>query len=288
MISELKGHVITDVKEWKVRTRYPRYMGKNSKQISHGYGHSGVGILEITTSKGASGIGFGRCDRLLYPSLVGRALSEVFDPALGILSPTLYSADLALHDLAGKILGIPVKRMISDSPADRVCCYDGAIYMSDISPDRRPRGVHGIIDDCRSDALERGFTDFKVKIGREKWMGYEAGLARDVEIIRAIRSEFPDCRILVDANDSYTLETTVAFMEAVKYCGIYWFEEPFQEEEEALRSLKAYLKENSPETLIADGEWVNHFDRKNPSQSATISLDSLCLGFRFKILSAFL
>ena len=36
----------------------------------------------------------------------------------------MYNADIALHDLAGKILGIPVKKMICEECSDSVECYE--------------------------------------------------------------------------------------------------------------------------------------------------------------------
>lgn len=114
--------------------------------------------------------------------------------------------------------------------------------------------MEAVIDDCRKD-FEAGFSDFKVKIGRGKrWMEPDAGLKRDVDIVRAIRKEFPDSRILVDANDTMDLKTTIAFMEQVKDCSIYWIEEPFRENYDGLKALKEYLSKESPQTLLADGE----------------------------------
>jgi len=250
----LKDHIITKIEEYNVRTRYPRFIGKNSKLPAHRYGVE-LSVIEITTDKGAMGFGLGRCDRILKQNLLGRPLSEVFDPAIGILEPSLQWADIALHDLAGKILGISVKKMISDAPLDKISCYDGAIYLDDISPDRAPAGLDGLIQHCRDD-MALGYTDFKLKMGRKTWMGKEEGMQRDVDVVRLVRQNFPDARILVDPNDAYTLDEAIWFMEHVKDCGIYWVEEPFCENREDLLKFKAYLKENSPETLIADGEWA--------------------------------
>lgn len=255
----LENHVIVDVTHWQVRTRYPRFHANNAKIPAHGYGHSELSMLEVVTDKGASGFGMGKFDRLIYQSLVGKRVSEVFDPAFGIKSPVYYNADIALHDLAGKILGVSVKKMINPNALDRIECYDGSIYQNDLFPPKAPGGVKSIIDNCKWDVENIGFKDFKVKIGREKWLGYEAGLARDIDIIKKIREEFPTARILVDANDSYTVDTAIKFMEATKNCDIYWFEEPFCEEEEPLRIFRQYLKENSPHTLIADGEWAPRY-----------------------------
>ncbi len=250
----LSDHVITKLIGWKVRTRHPRLHGKNAQIGEHSYGAE-VHMLEIVTDKGARGFGIGNKSIFLCQVLIGKKVSDVFDPDRGILSLAYYEADLALHDLAGKILGKSVKKMISESAVDAVSCYDGGIYMNDISPDRAPGGIEAMIDICRYDKEVRGYKDFKIKIGRGyRWMEPEAGLQRDIDVVRAIKKNFPDSKILVDANDAYSLDTTIRFLEGVKDCDICWLEEPFWENEKDLKLLKEYLAKNSPNTLIADGE----------------------------------
>lgn len=256
----LENHVIKSVRQWQVRTRFPRFHGSNAKLPAHYYGIDDVSILEITTDKGISGFGLGKKDYQMVSSLLGKAVSEVFAPEIGILSDAFYNADIALHDLAGKILGISVKEMISKDCVKEVSCYDGSIYMNDISPQRAPGGIKAIIDNCRYDRDVIGFKDFKIKTGRgAKWMGFEDGLQRDIDVVCAVRENFPDARILIDANDAYDIETTIRFMEGVKDCNIYWLEECFEENEKDLKTLKEYLAKNSPETLVADGEWAPNY-----------------------------
>ena len=162
--------------------------------------------------------------------------------------------DLPLHDLAGVILGVPVAKMISDDALLHARVYDGAIYMNDIIPEDRPQGVAQILRDCESD-YALGHRIFKVKIGRgNRWMEHDAGLTRDIQVVRAIYHAFPDTQIMVDANDGYSVEDAIAFLEGVKDVPIYWFEEPFREEESANRRLREYLDIHRPDTLIADGE----------------------------------
>lgn len=53
---------------------------------------------------------------------------------------------------------------------------------------------------------------FKLKIGRGyRWMERREGLRRDIEVTRRVREEFPDCLILVDANDGYTPELFIDY-----------------------------------------------------------------------------
>lgn len=85
-------------------------------------------------------------------------------------------------------------------------------------------------------------------------MEHGEGMARDIEIVRRIHEALPGIAIMVDANDGYTLEDAIAFLEGIGDTEIFWFEEPFREEEGKNRLLKDYLLKERPGTLIADGE----------------------------------
>ena len=250
----MKEQKIVKIQNMRVRNRYPRLYGKNSRLPEHAYGHD-INIVEITTDKGAVGWGRGHCNSELKEYVLGKVLTEIFDVNIGILDDKYHQLDIALHDLAGNILNLPVAKMINPDALSEVNCYDGAIYMNDISPDRFPGGFDAVINDCKYDNREFGYTAFKVKVGRGgMWMPHDEGLKIDIDIIRAIRKEFPDSDILIDANDKFSVQDTIDFMEAVKDVGIYWVEEPFAETVDSFKILREYLSKNSPQTLIADGE----------------------------------
>jgi len=250
---ELKYHKIQKIQNKRVRNRYPRLYGKNARLPEHAYGHD-VGIVLLETDQGATGWGRGHCNSDLKEYLIGKDVSHIFSAELGVIDDKALPIDVALHDLAGNILGLPVFKMMNTQAAKSVNCYDGAIYMNDISPDSKPGGLNAVIEDCRYD-YDLGYRDFKVKIGRgNMWMSHEDGFNRDIEVIQAIRRAFPESNILVDANDGYNLDTTLKFIDATLDCGIYWIEEPFIENIDDLKKLREYLEKKSPKTLIADGE----------------------------------
>lgn len=254
----LSEHKIKEVKHGIVRNTWPRLVGKNGRLAEHGYGYD-TDVVILKTDTGYTGWGVGKPDPTLKLFLEGARLSDVFSPETGILHKGYRAADMALHDLAGNILGIPVSRMINPKSSMKAQCYDGAIYFNDLT-EYGDRGVEAVLKDARDDAL-LGYTDYKIKIGRGKnWMEREAGLKRDVDIVRAIRKEFPKSRLLVDANDTMDLQTVISFMEQVKDCDIFWVEEPFHENYDDCIALKEYLRKESPRTLLADGEANYDFD----------------------------
>lgn len=186
--------------------------------------------------------------------LADRPLTDLFHSETGILDDKLQAFDIPLHDLAGKILGIPVCRMLSPASSLRAPVYDGAIYMNDIIPDENPFGAEQVIQECLDD-VSLGHTILKVKIGRgHQWMAHDIGLARDIEIVSRIHESLPGTSIMVDANDGYSLEDAITFLKGIGDTEIFWFEEPFREEENMNRQLKSYLQKERPRTLLADGE----------------------------------
>jgi L-alanine-DL-glutamate epimerase-like enolase superfamily enzyme len=255
--ASLSGHVIDKVEFKRFRARYPRLHGKNARLSYHGFGGD-VAVAVLRTNQGAKGWGqiASRLDeaKAAAPLLEGKPLDTLFDCASGIMHGKLSPFDIALHDLAGVVAGVPVAKLVKDAASTKVCVYDGAIYMNDIIPEDRPFGVGRIVEECARD-VALGHTALKVKIGRGSiWMPHDAGLARDIEVVRAIHAAFPGTVLMVDANDGYSLDDAKAFMEGIGDAPIYWFEEPFREESGRNAALKAYLQKERPLTLIADGE----------------------------------
>lgn len=249
----LEAHRIQDITTLKIKSRYPRVVGKNARLGIHGTGPT-TQIRVITTDKGAAGWGISWISDQDMPDLNGRNLTELFNPAKGVIAEEAMPLDFPLHDLAGVILDEPVYQMLGAYGETAVPCYDGAIYMDDILPEDNPRGIKAVLANCRYD-YELGYRAFKLKIGRGyKWMEPEKGLNRDIEVTRKVRESFPDCQILVDANDGYTCDDFLLYLDAVADCELFWIEEPFRENREDLIRLREFLAKRSPDTLIADGE----------------------------------
>lgn len=253
----LQEHQIEKVQFYRCRARYPRLHGKNAIRGYHGFGGE-IDMAKLTTKSGISGWGQLSTDvidaKKAAELLINRPLTEIFYSETGILDERLLAFDIPLHDLAGKILDIPVCKMINPKSVLHAPVYDGAIYMNDIIPENSPFGPERVIQECIDD-VNLGHTILKVKIGRShQWMEHDEGLARDIEIVREIHETLPGTAIMVDANDGYTLEDSIAFLEGIGDTELYWFEEPFREEEENNRALKSYLQKERPMTFIADGE----------------------------------
>ncbi len=253
----LSEHKIAGVRTVSVGLYYPRLVGKNSTKNVHGRGGK-RNVYVITTDKGALGWGHSQKNpvntKQAIEGMIGRPVSEFIDPARGILTPQVNFADIALHDLAGVILDKPVYEMLGFSGKLANPCYSGMIYFDDLEPPEAPSGIDKVMANCQYD-YDLGYRQLKVKIGRgNKWMPKEQGLKRDIRITKLIARSFPDCRVLVDGNNGFSAEQFLRFMDGIENVKLFWIEEPFQESRKDLELLKAYLNNNCPDTLIAEGE----------------------------------
>ncbi len=132
--------------------------------------------------------------------------------------------DIALHDLVGKRLGLPVRALL-DVPGE-------------IPPTDFTLGI-----DVPSVVAERArraadFPALKVKVG---------GPA-DVETLEAVRSVF-DGPIRVDANTGWTPDGALALVPELQRLGVELIEQPFPARR--LDQLR-WLQERSPLPLVAD------------------------------------
>jgi len=250
----LADHRIARIETRQFQDSFPRSVGPNAKGNPAGSG-GGFPVRIITTDQGASGWsssrGGGEEDDA---KLVGMKISELFDVSTGITEASPWWLDRVLHDLAASILRMPVWRMIGAAGPRAVPIYSGAIYMEDVMPPEAPRGIPAVLAACKQD-YDAGYRAFKLKIGRGfKRMPKPEGLRRDIEVVRAVRDKFPDSKVLVDANDSYTADEMVGFVKAVADCDLYWIEEPFEENRDDLKRLREAMAQAGCKALLADGE----------------------------------
>jgi len=250
----LSGHTIASAEIVDVVTRYPRPVGRNAVLGYHGAGQT-ARVLILRTADGATGWGLLRGTPHDLEQLAGRRVDDLFDPAIGVSDGSALWADFALHDLAGVLTGQPIYRMLGGRGDRTVPVYDASIYFDDLDPPHNPRGVDAILGEVQ-EGWDDGYRAFKLKIGRGfRWLPEADGLGRDVAVTRAVRAAFPSARLLVDGNDGFTVEGALRYLDRVRDVDLFWVEEPFLEQRGDLERLRAWLAENSPRTLIADGEY---------------------------------
>lgn len=251
-VRTLSEHRIATMEARRLRDRYPRAVGRNAKGNPAGRGGS-YQIRILTTDKGARGWAMSWAPEEKVKHLLGARISDIFDPDRGTSSEADY-IDLPLHDLVGHILEQPVHVLLGNAGPKRLPIYSGAVYFDDLEPPNKPRGVAGVLESCRQD-YDAGYRAFKLKIGRGlKWIPGKDGMRRDIEVTRAVRERFPDCKILGDANNAYACDDFLEYVTAVSDCDLYCIEEPFQEDRQNLRKLREHMAKVDCKALIMEGE----------------------------------
>ncbi len=249
---KLSEHRIARMSVRRVSDRYGRTTGPNARGRKCWSGAS-CQVRTVTTDQGASGWAMSHWKPDVLRKFVGARVSDLFDVAEGTADDAM-QLDKILHDLAGNILNVPACELMGAAGAREVDIYSGAIYFDDLIPWDKPRGVAGVLASCRQD-YRAGYRAFKLKMGRCcQWMKGPAGLKRDIEVTRAVREKFPDCKVLVDANDGWTLEQAVEYVRGVADCDLYFIEEPFEENSDGLKKLRDAMAKAGCKAMIADGE----------------------------------
>jgi D-galactarolactone cycloisomerase len=233
-------------------TRRRKLIGRNAKRDVHGWTATEP-VIRIETDQGLVGTGFGRVAPEGARAILGWRLSDLWRADFGAVGP-LGRADHAIFDLVGQALAVPAWRLMGAAGPPWVPVYDTSFYFADLLPEHAERGVGRLIDEMEA-SLAEGNRAFKVKVGRgARWMAPDEGLARDIEVVRAMRRHGgPGVRLMADANDQWDLSTTTRFLDAVGE-HLTFIEEPFAETEADGLALKRWMAERGLATRLADGE----------------------------------
>ena len=225
LIRTVKAHVF----RWKVATPV---------RTSFGVMHDRPMLLvEIATDEGLTGWGEVWCN---FPAVGAehraRLIESVFAPMLegaeadspssafadhtartavlaiqagehGPIAQCIAGIDIALWDLAAKRAGQPLWRFLGGKNPEV------PVYASGLNPDGPE-----IVAAARQ---EEGYTAFKLKVG--------FGAERDVANLRALRRAVGDsARLMVDANQAWTLAQSREMAERLAEFGLQWLEEPMR------------------------------------------------------------
>ena len=132
-MSDISRERISRIERIEVHSPRPRDVGCNARSGAHGtVVHDSV--VRVHTASGAVGVGWARLQRAGAEALVGRRLGELFNlPATyyhihGRARAEGVAIDLPLWDLAARLQGLPLYRLLGARGSRAVELYDGSIY----------------------------------------------------------------------------------------------------------------------------------------------------------------
>jgi L-alanine-DL-glutamate epimerase-like enolase superfamily enzyme len=136
----------------------------------------------------------------------------------GERSVAVGTVDMALWDLAAKIEGKPLYRLLADRYRDGEC--DETVYVYAAGGYYYPgKGNEKLQEEIRG-YLELGYDTVKIKIGG-------APLEEDLRRIEAVLEIAGKGKALaVDANGRFDLQTALDYSDALAPYGLKWYEEP--------------------------------------------------------------
>jgi L-alanine-DL-glutamate epimerase-like enolase superfamily enzyme len=132
--------------------------------------------------------------------------------AVGLACFGISAIDIALWDLMGKATGQPVWRLLG-AKRDRVPAYAMVGWLD--------YDLDGLKRIC-SQAVEQGYQGVKIKVGCPT-------LEEDAARIEAVRSAVgPGIKVMVDANQVFSVAEALRRGRVYQELGCYWFEEPLR------------------------------------------------------------
>ncbi len=183
-------------------------------------------LVEVETDSGLTGWGDGAVPDAALAKLqtfIGRSPFEaeaIFDElrAPGLLQgrpgePMFGSLDVALWDLQGQALGLPVCKLLGHVYRTQVRPYCTALYRVD--SDDLPSALAAEAAGWKA----QGYKTMKMKIGY--------GPDLDIRCVEAVRKAIgDDTGLAVDANCAYDAPTAIALGARLEPLNIRWWEEP--------------------------------------------------------------
>ncbi len=195
-------------------------------------GHGFTTLVKITTDQGI--YGWGEAHAPLAPAVHAKIITDLFAPiiigedarkiepiweklyssqrmrgyATGFYTESIAAIDIALWDILGKFVGVPVYQLLGGKYRDRIPTYKGA----------------GTAEDARR-SLEEGFTTVK--------MGFNKSASQGFEVVAEVSEAIGDKgELMIDSLGAFKLHEAISVGRKFDELGnIGWFEDALMPED---------------------------------------------------------
>jgi L-alanine-DL-glutamate epimerase-like enolase superfamily enzyme len=162
----------------------------------------------------------------------------------GIAAFAISAIDMALWDLKGKILGVPLYQLLGGKQNERLpVCASTHPKASEI----------GAMADELAGHIANGYQLVKVGFGKKGHANLGVEARRDIAFVKAVREAIGEAGFIVDigAKMKWTLPYAVKMAKAFAEHKLTWLEDPFHPD-----NMEAYtgLREAVPEMMLGFGE----------------------------------
>ena len=179
-------------------------------------------------------------------------------PALGrrgLSISALSGIDIALWDILGKALDVPVHQLLGGKRLERMPAYasGGWAPASEIGAQLRRYVETG------------GFRAVKMRVGVQ-----DGSPRRSAERVIAAREALgPDIALMCDAHGTFTVSEAKEFCNLVRDCGVAWFEEPVTADD--IRGLVEVRRATHIAIAAGESEFTR-FDFRNLIESGAVDI----------------
>ena len=244
-ISKIETYIVRDklsqsfyFSQWKYAERCICLVKVSTQDGQYGWGE-GYGPAEVLES----GI------KLLKPIVVGEdplqnevIWNKMYRRTLdygrkGVLIASISALDIAIMDLKGKILNVPVSTLLGGAHRAKVKPYATGMYFPDLKNPSKNYQKEA------EKYIKMGFEAIKMKVG--------LGVDTDFRNVRLMRDILGDkIKLMIDSNHAYSYNEALSLAKKIEEYDISWFEEPLSPE---YYDLHADLRNNTT-IPIAGGE----------------------------------
>ncbi len=248
---------ITDVQTTIVDGNYPWILVRvytDAGLVGTGESYWGGGDAEIIDRMAPFIIGESPLDiDRLYEHLVQKMSGE--GSVSGKVISAISGIEIALHDVAGKILDVPAYQLLGGKYRDEVRIYCDCHAGDESEPESNAREAERVVDKLGYDALK---FDLDVPSGHEKdranrhLRGPE--IQHKVDIVEAVTDVVGDrADVAFDCHWSFTAGSAKRLAAAVADYDVWWLEDPIPPEN---HDVQREVTQSAPTTPITVGENV--------------------------------
>ena len=224
-ISKIETYIVRDklsqsfyFSQWKYAERCICLVKVSTQDGQYGWGE-GYGPAEVLDS----GI------KLLQPIVVGEdplqnevIWNKMYRRTLdygrkGVIIASISALDIAIMDLKGKILNVPVSTLLGGAHRTTVKPYATGMYFPDLKNPSKNYQKEA------EKYIKMGFEAIKMKVG--------LGVDTDFKNVRLMRDILGDkIKLMIDSNHAYSYNEALSLAKKIEEYDISWFEEPLSPE----------------------------------------------------------
>jgi len=211
-------------------------------------------LVHVDTDEGIAGVGEAACfggpidstrtviESELAPLVIGeeataieRIWSKMFHRSMqhgrrGVLLAAMSGIDIALWDIKGKALHVPIYEVLGTYQTCLPAYASGGFYMDGQSPE-------ALADEAQS-YVESGFQGVKIKVGRNPSVPLNPlkvigdgfcfhTFNQDMDRVRSVRDRIGSgVQLMVDANSGWNVGTALRALRILSELDVTWLEEP--------------------------------------------------------------